>query len=128
MELDVAGLRQRLKRPLPESAVYGDDGTWRDAGATTRGTRADFRARASATTPCHTATETSGAPPLEWWSISAGRWPTRIGLMGVLAIIAALLLEQWRPLGERKGWQGALSACIGWLEQTFNGRDERHGL
>ncbi|HEV7478471.1 MAG TPA: CoA pyrophosphatase [Burkholderiales bacterium] len=34
MELDVAGLRQRLKRPLPESAVYGDDGTGRDAAAT----------------------------------------------------------------------------------------------
>ncbi|HEV7478472.1 MAG TPA: CobD/CbiB family protein [Burkholderiales bacterium] len=48
--------------------------------------------------------------------------------MGVLAIIAALLLEQWRPLGERKGWQAALSACIGWLEQTFNGGEERHGL
>jgi len=48
--------------------------------------------------------------------------------MGVLAIIAALLLEQWRPLGERKGWQAALSGCIGWLEQTFNGGEERHGL
>jgi 8-oxo-dGTP pyrophosphatase MutT (NUDIX family) len=34
MELDVAGLRQRLKRHLPESAVYGDDGTGRDAAAT----------------------------------------------------------------------------------------------
>jgi 8-oxo-dGTP pyrophosphatase MutT (NUDIX family) len=34
MNLDVAGLRQRLKRTLPASAVYGDDGTGRDAAAT----------------------------------------------------------------------------------------------
>jgi adenosylcobinamide-phosphate synthase len=48
--------------------------------------------------------------------------------MGVLAIIAALLIEQWRPLGERKGLQAALAAAVGWLEQTFNGGEERHGL
>jgi adenosylcobinamide-phosphate synthase len=48
--------------------------------------------------------------------------------MGVLAIIAALLIEQWRPLGERKGLQAALGASVGWLEQTFNGGEERHGL
>jgi cobalamin biosynthesis protein CobD/CbiB len=48
--------------------------------------------------------------------------------MGVLAIIAALLIEQWRPLGERKGLQAALAAWVGWLEQTFNGGEERHGL
>jgi adenosylcobinamide-phosphate synthase len=48
--------------------------------------------------------------------------------MGVVAIIAALLIEQWRPLGERKGLQAALAAWVGWLEQTFNGGEERHGL
>jgi adenosylcobinamide-phosphate synthase len=48
--------------------------------------------------------------------------------MGVLAIIAALLIEQWRPLGERKELQAALAASVGWLEQTFNGGEERHGL
>jgi len=48
--------------------------------------------------------------------------------MGVVAIIFALLIEQWRPLGERKGLQSALGAWIGWLEQTFNGGEERHGL
>jgi adenosylcobinamide-phosphate synthase len=48
--------------------------------------------------------------------------------MGVLAIIAALLIEQWRPLGERKSLQAALDAWVGWLEQTFNGGEERHGL
>ena len=40
--------------------------------------------------------------------------------MTVLAIIAALLLEQWRPLAERKSVAGALSAWAAWLEQSFN--------
>jgi len=34
MDLDVAGLRERLKRPLPAAAVYGDDGTGREQAAT----------------------------------------------------------------------------------------------
>src|SRR5262245_8398681 len=34
MELDLAGLRERLKRPLPASAVYGDDGVGREVAAT----------------------------------------------------------------------------------------------
>jgi 8-oxo-dGTP pyrophosphatase MutT (NUDIX family) len=34
MELDVAGLRQRLGRTRPASAVYGDDGTGREEAAT----------------------------------------------------------------------------------------------
>jgi adenosylcobinamide-phosphate synthase len=48
--------------------------------------------------------------------------------MGVLAIITALLIEQWRPLGERKTLQAGLAAWAAWLEQTFNGGEERHGL
>jgi adenosylcobinamide-phosphate synthase len=48
--------------------------------------------------------------------------------MGVLAIIAALLTEQWRPLGERRSLRAALRGSVGWLEQTFNGGEERHGL
>ena len=48
--------------------------------------------------------------------------------MGVLAIVAALLIEQWRPLVERKGLQSALGGWAGWLEQTFNGGEERHGM
>ena len=48
--------------------------------------------------------------------------------MGVLAIIAALLLEQWRPLGERKFVAAALAAWAGWLEQPFNGGECRHGI
>jgi 8-oxo-dGTP pyrophosphatase MutT (NUDIX family) len=36
MELDVAGLRERLKRTPPAFAVYGDDGARREADALTR--------------------------------------------------------------------------------------------
>src|SRR6185295_8368197 len=47
--------------------------------------------------------------------------------MGVVAIIAALVLEQWRPLGERKAVAGALAGWADWLENTFNAGDARHG-
>src|SRR5258708_19725376 len=48
--------------------------------------------------------------------------------MGVLAIIAAVVIEQWRPLGDRKAVQGTLAAWAGWLEQAFNGGERRHGM
>jgi adenosylcobinamide-phosphate synthase len=47
--------------------------------------------------------------------------------MSVLAIIAALVIEQWRPLGERKSVSAALAAWAGWLERSFNGGEPRHG-
>ncbi len=47
--------------------------------------------------------------------------------MGVLAIIAALLLEQWRPLAERKAVFSALAAWADWLERSFNAGEARHG-
>jgi len=47
--------------------------------------------------------------------------------MGILAIIAALVLEQWRPLGERKAVAGALAAWADWLERSFNAGESRHG-
>ena len=47
--------------------------------------------------------------------------------MAVIAIIAALLLEQWHPLSDRKMWRAALSACAEWLENTFNAGEERQG-
>ena len=47
--------------------------------------------------------------------------------MGVLAIIAALVLEQWRPLSERKALAGALAAWGDWLERSFNAGESRHG-
>ncbi len=48
--------------------------------------------------------------------------------MGVLAIIAALLIEQWRPLAERKNVAAALGGFAGWLEQSFNGGEGRQGM
>lgn len=47
--------------------------------------------------------------------------------MTVLAIIAALVIEQWRPLGERRHLQGTLAAFAQWLEQSFNGGERRQG-
>jgi adenosylcobinamide-phosphate synthase len=47
--------------------------------------------------------------------------------MSVVAIIAALLLEQWRPLGDRKAYHALLSRWAGWLEDTFNAGESRHG-
>ena len=47
--------------------------------------------------------------------------------MGVVAIIAALLLEQWRPLVERKVYHTLLSRWANWLEDTFNAGESRHG-
>ena len=47
--------------------------------------------------------------------------------MAVIAIIAALLLEQWRPLSDRRVWRSAISWCAVWLENTFNAGEQRHG-
>src|ERR1041384_8219219 len=48
--------------------------------------------------------------------------------MSVLAIIAALVIEQWRPLGRTAPVHGMLGAWAGWLEQSFNGGERRHGV
>jgi len=47
--------------------------------------------------------------------------------MSVVAIILALLLEQLRPLAERKNLAVALGSLAAWLEQSFNGGERRHG-
>ena len=47
--------------------------------------------------------------------------------MGVVAIIAALLLEQWRPLGDRKAVFRALTGWADWLERNFDAGEARHG-
>jgi len=47
--------------------------------------------------------------------------------MGVIAIIAALVLEQWRPLGDRKVVFAALAGWADWLERSFNAGQARHG-
>jgi cobalamin biosynthesis protein CobD/CbiB len=48
--------------------------------------------------------------------------------MSVLAIIAALLLEQWRPLDNRRTAGQVLGGWAAWLEQAFNGGERRHGI
>ena len=48
--------------------------------------------------------------------------------MSVVAIILALLIEQWRPLGEHKGVSSTLAAWAGSLERSFNGGAREHGL
>jgi adenosylcobinamide-phosphate synthase len=47
--------------------------------------------------------------------------------MGVIAIVAALVLEQWRPLGDRKAVLSALQGWADWLERSFNAGESRHG-
>jgi cobalamin biosynthesis protein CobD/CbiB len=48
--------------------------------------------------------------------------------MSVLAIMAALVLEQWRPLDHARTVHAWLSAWAAWLEQAFNGGERRHGM
>ena len=52
-----------------------------------------------------------------------GSWPG----WGFLAIIAALILEQWRPLSERRALAGALGNFAAWIEQSFNGGERQQG-
>jgi len=48
--------------------------------------------------------------------------------VSALAVIAALLLEQWQPVGERRGLAGLAPAWLDWLERSFNAGESRHGL
>jgi adenosylcobinamide-phosphate synthase len=48
--------------------------------------------------------------------------------MSIIAIIAALVLEQWRPLGDLKIYFGLLSDAAGALERAFNAEEGSHGL
>jgi adenosylcobinamide-phosphate synthase len=48
--------------------------------------------------------------------------------VSVLAIVAALVIEQWRPLAERRHLQGTLAGLAQWLEQSFNGGERRQGV
>src|SRR5262245_62174712 len=47
--------------------------------------------------------------------------------MSVLAMILALLAEQWRPVDKKYADQG-LAAWAGWLEQAFNGGERSQGM
>ena len=48
--------------------------------------------------------------------------------MSVIAIIAALVLEQWRPLGDRKLYLSVLADAADRLERAFNAEQGGHGL
>jgi adenosylcobinamide-phosphate synthase len=48
--------------------------------------------------------------------------------VSVLAVIVSLLIEQWRPLGDRKVVVGALGAWAAWLERSFNAGERHHGV
>src|SRR5262245_7182001 len=48
--------------------------------------------------------------------------------MSVMAIIGALVIEQWRPLGERRGVAAALETWTSYLERAFNGGERQHGM
>ncbi|HSG74521.1 MAG TPA: CobD/CbiB family protein [Burkholderiales bacterium] len=47
--------------------------------------------------------------------------------MSAIAVIVALLLEQWRPLGERKAYFALLAGGAEWLERSFNAGEGRQG-
>jgi adenosylcobinamide-phosphate synthase len=47
--------------------------------------------------------------------------------MSVLAIVAALVIEQWRPLGDRRTFAAVLARWAIWLERTFNAGERRNG-
>lgn len=48
--------------------------------------------------------------------------------MSVIAIIAALILEQWRPLGDRKAYFARLAAAAGWIERRLRATEGRNGV
>jgi adenosylcobinamide-phosphate synthase len=48
--------------------------------------------------------------------------------MSVFAIVAALVIEQWRPLGERRSVSATFNAWAASLERAFNGGERRHGM
>src|SRR5258706_7821954 len=52
-----------------------------------------------------------------------GSWPG----WGFLAIVAALIVEQGRPLSQRKALAGTLGGWAGSIEHSFNGGERRQG-
>jgi adenosylcobinamide-phosphate synthase len=48
--------------------------------------------------------------------------------MGLISLIAALLLEQWRPLSERRYLISQVGRYAGFLERQFNAGETQHGL
>lgn len=48
--------------------------------------------------------------------------------MSLLSLIIALLLEQWRPLADRKGLASAAGRFADFLQQHFNAGERAHGM
>lgn len=48
--------------------------------------------------------------------------------MSLLALIAALLLEQWRPLADRRQWLSLVARYATFLERQFNAGAVEHGM
>lgn len=48
--------------------------------------------------------------------------------MGLLSLIAALLLEQWRPLSERRFLFAPVARYAAFLERQFNAGEPQHGV
>ena len=47
--------------------------------------------------------------------------------MSLISLIAALLLEQWRPLADRRNLLAPLSRYVSYLERQFNAGESHHG-
>lgn len=48
--------------------------------------------------------------------------------MSLISLIAALLLEQWRPLSDRRNLLTPLSRYVEYLERQFNAGESHHGV
>ena len=48
--------------------------------------------------------------------------------MSLISLIAALLLEQWRPLADRRHLLSPLARYVSYLERQFNAGESRHGV
>ena len=48
--------------------------------------------------------------------------------MALISLIAALLLEQWRPLSDRRYLYTAVSQYAGYFEHQFNAGESQHGI
>jgi adenosylcobinamide-phosphate synthase len=48
--------------------------------------------------------------------------------MSLISLIAALLLEQWRPLSDRRYLYSAVAQYAGYFEHQFNAGEKHHGI
>lgn len=48
--------------------------------------------------------------------------------MSLISLIIALLIEQWRPLADRRYLRSPLGRLATWLERHFNAGESQHGL